>query len=122
MERREAEGLVTGPARKARIVASCAVIAAVAIGLPDAAFLGGFWGYMAVTRAIVFKRNWNPDSEPTDMMVAALLGIAAALYVASVMRRWMGPIVRKRSARPSASSRASIRSLPEQEHERVASR
>jgi hypothetical protein len=119
MERRAAEGTSTSPSQTARIASRCAVIAAIAIGLPDAAFLAGLYGYLAVIRRFaVFDRNWRPDLDPTHILIGALVGIAAALYVASIMRHGFRPAARKKRASSAAMSREPIRALPR--HERVA--
>jgi hypothetical protein len=118
MAKRAAEGAETSPGRKARIAARCAAVAALAIGLPDAAFLGGFYGYMAVIFLAAVQSHWRPDLEPEHILIGALIGIAAALYVAAIMRRGFRATVRKKRALSTAASRESIRTLPE--HERVA--
>jgi hypothetical protein len=118
MAKRAAEGIETSPGRKARIAARCALTAAVAIGLPDAAFLGGLYGYMAVVRVTAVSSHWRPDLEPEHILIGALIGIAAALYVAAIMRRGFRATARKERAPSTAASRESIRALPE--HERVA--
>ncbi len=121
MARRAAEGAETSPGRKARIAARCALIAALAIGLPDAAFLGGFYGYMAVMRRLVIRetdRLWTHELEPVHILIGALIGIAAALYVAAIMRRGFRPAVRKKRAPSAAASREPTRTFPR--HERIA--
>jgi hypothetical protein len=118
MARRAAEGAETSPGRKARIAARCAAVAALAIGLPDAAFLGGYYGYMAVVRRFAAYNRWSPDLEPEHILIGALIGIAAALYVAAIMRRGFRPTARKKRSSSTAASREPIRALPE--HERVA--
>ena len=119
MARRAAEGAETSPGRKARIAAHCAMIAALAIGLPDAAFLGGFYGYMAVIRRHHRRDDhWSPTSSPSTSSIGALIGIAAALYVAAIMRRGFRPAVRKRRVPSAAASREPTRAFPR--HERIA--
>jgi hypothetical protein len=98
LARRNAEGASVGPSQKARIAARCAIGAALAIGLPDAAFLGGYYGYMAVIRTINVTGQWSPDLEPEHILGGALIGIAAALYVAAIMRRGLRPATKKRFA------------------------
>jgi hypothetical protein len=99
LARRAAEADVLSPARKARIAARCALTAAIAIGLPDAAFLGGFYGYMAVIRRIIPGETsvlWSPGLEVAQILFGALIGIAAALYVAALMRSRSRRVARKR--------------------------
>jgi hypothetical protein len=119
MARRAAEGAEISPSRKARIAARCAVIAAIAIGLPDAAFLGGLYGYMAVVRRFAVVGNaWRPDLDPAHILIGAIVGIAAALYVAAIMRGGFRTTVRRRRAPSGAADRTSARSLLK--HGRVA--
>jgi len=105
MARRSAEGLTTSRARRARVLAEAAGIAVLAIGLPDAAFLAGYQGYMAAVRATIVVGHGNLDFDPWHMMTGVVLGIIAALYVASVVRRWLGPIAGSKPALPAASHR-----------------
>jgi hypothetical protein len=119
MARRAAEGAETSPSRKARIAARCAAVAALAIGLPDAAFLGGLYGYMAVIRRIAaIDRRWRPDLDPVHILIGAIVGIAAALYVAAIMRQGFRSTARKRRAPSGAGDRPSARTLLK--HGRVA--
>jgi hypothetical protein len=108
---RAAEADALGPGRKARLAAWCALTAAVAIGLPDAAFLGGFYGYMAVIRAVIGRTHWSPDLEPEHILMGALIGIAAALYVAAIMRGRSRSAAKKRGA---AAEPTPARSMVEQ--------
>lgn len=72
----------------ARLAVRCTITAALAIGLPDAVFLGGLYGYMAVLRRVAaVDPRWRPDLEPMHILIGAMIGIAAALYVAALMRR-----------------------------------
>jgi hypothetical protein len=101
LDRRAAEAGLLGPGRKARLAAWCALTAAVAIGLPDAAFLGGYYGYMAAVRlpySAASNARWAPEIEPGNILIGALIGIGAALYVAALMRRGPGPVARKRTS------------------------
>jgi hypothetical protein len=122
MEQRETEGLTTSRARRARILVGAASIAVVAIGLPDAAFLAGYIGYMRAIRITMHDIHWIPDYDPWHMAMGAVIGIVCALYVASVIRYGFGPILggKSRSAGSSASPREPIRSLTE--HEQISSR
>jgi hypothetical protein len=101
LARRTAEGTSIGPSQKARIAARCGIGAALAIGLPDAAFLGGYYGYMAVIRTINVTSHWRPDLEPEHILGGALIGIAAALYVAAIMRCGLRPAAKKPIAMPT---------------------
>jgi hypothetical protein len=122
LARRATEKAVLSPIRKVRIAAWCALTAAIAIGLPDAAFLGGFYGYMAVVRRITLREtdvHWAPELDPGAILTGALIGIASALYVAAIMRGGLKPRAKKRAssaARESAPSRSIV------EHGRVADR
>jgi hypothetical protein len=118
MARRAAEGVSTTASRKARIAARCAVGAALAIGLPDAAFLGGYYGYMRGIFLINGTDHFRPDLEPEHILCGAVVGIAAALYVAAIMRRGRRPAAKKRIAKP-ADRTASHRLL---DNRRVAAR
>jgi hypothetical protein len=120
MARRAAEGLTTSRAQRARILVGAACIAVVAIGLPDGAFLAGYYGYMEAIRATIVIRNWSPDYEPWHMTMGVVIGIMSALYVASIVRRWIGPIIGAKPAVPATSAREPIRSIPE--HRRVSTR
>ena len=123
LARRAAEGSPISRPQKARIAARCALIAAIAIGLPDAAFLGGLYGYMAVIRRGAFfetDRRWSPELEPTHILIGALIGIAAALYVAAIMRRGFRPAAGKKRALITATQPASARWLLK--HDRIAAR
>ena len=94
MARRAAEGLKTSRAQRARILAGSASIAVVAIGLPDAAFLAGYYGYMKLIREIPRPLySGNPYLDLWHVLAGAFFGIIIALYVASIVRRWLGPIV-----------------------------
>jgi hypothetical protein len=117
LTRHAADGAALSRSRKARLAARCALTAAIAIGLPDAAFLGGYSGYMAVIRAVIVKSHWSPDLEPEHILIGALIGIAAALYVAAIMRRGLRPIARKR---PSSAATAPTPSRSMLKHGRVA--
>jgi hypothetical protein len=119
MARRAAEGLTTSRARRARILAGAACLAVVAIGLPDGAFLAGYYGYMRFyarpVEAICFKvvaNRWSPDHDPLHMAMGMVIGIASALYVASIVRRWIGPVIAVKPAPP----RQPIVSIREHEH------
>lgn len=109
LARRDAEGDSIPSRSKARLVARCLVGAALAIGLPDAAFLGGYYGYMAAIRSIIIRSHWSPDLEPEHILGGALIGIAAALYVAAIMRRGLRPAPKKVRIRWSADRTASHR-------------
>ncbi len=116
MARRAAEGAETGPGRKARIAARCALTAAIAIGLPDAAFLGAYHGYMAAVRNVLaISPASNPDIMPGQILIGALMGIVAALYVAAIMRRGFKLAGRKPRARSEGANRPSPRGLLEPE-------
>lgn len=104
MVRAAAEGSPVGPGRKVRIAARSVIGSAIAIGLPDAAFLGGYHGYMAAARMMSADRRWSPELEPQQILFGALIGIAAALYVAAMMRRGLRPAGRKRAATPADRS------------------
>jgi hypothetical protein len=121
LARRTAQGASIRPSQKARIAARCALIAALAIGLPDAAFLGGFYGYMAVSRSplIEVHRQRDPELEPAHILSGAIVGIAAALYVAALMRRGLRPAAKRRTP-ATAADRTPSHSLIE--HGRVATR
>ena len=41
----------------------------------------------------------DPDYDPWHMAMGAVVGIASALYVASIVRRWIGPIIGNPTAR-----------------------
>jgi hypothetical protein len=99
LARRTAEGAPVGPSQKARIAARCAIVAALAIGLPDAAFLGGFYGYMAVTRSALIEvhRQRGLELDPAHILAGAIVGVAAALYVAALMRRGWRPATKQRA-------------------------
>ncbi len=120
LAKRSAEGVAVSPSRKVRIAVRCGLIAAIAIGLPDAAFLGGYYGYMEVIRATVIRTHWSPDLEPEHILMGALVGIAAALYVAAIMRRGFRPAAGKKRALPAATEPASLRWLLK--HDRIAAR
>ncbi len=116
MARRTAEGLTTSRAQRARILVGAASIAVVAIGLPDAAFLAGYYGYMEAIRAsMVMPPQWTPYYEPWHMLAGVSFGIIAALNFAAIVRRWIGPIVGNAPASAAASAREHIRSRPEPE-------
>ena len=117
MARREAEGLTTSRAQRARILVGSGCLAVLVIGLPDGAFLAGYYGYMEAIRALGRETHWIPDYDPVHMAMGAVIGIASALYVASIVRRWVGPIIGTKSAVSKASPREAMRSVPE--HERV---
>jgi hypothetical protein len=122
LARRAAEGTEVSPSRKARIATRCAAVAAIAIGLPDAAFLGGFYGYMKVVRRFTpfeTDRTWPPELDPTHILIGALVGIAAALYVAALMRHGLRPAPRNKRVRSDTIDRRPSRRLAE--HEYVAS-
>jgi hypothetical protein len=124
LARRAAEGASIGPSQKARIAALCTITAAFAIGLPDAAFLGGYYGYMEVVRSLyVYMRvpisvfsamtSTRPDLEPQHILFGALTGIVAALSVATMMRRGLWPAPKKRTAK--VVNRTASQSVVEQE-------
>jgi hypothetical protein len=124
LARRAAEGASISRSQGARIAARCAVGAALVIGLPDAAFLGGFYGYMVVIRHAVASvqpgRPWDPQLDLAHVLIGALIGIAATLCVASVMRRGLAPAARRIPAATAAAGRTPSHSLLE--HGRVAAR
>jgi len=120
MARRAAEGLTTSRAQRARILVRAACLAVVAIGLPDGAFLAGYYGYMEAIRATIILKNWSPDYDPWHMTMGAVIGIMSALYVASIVRRWIGPIIGAKSAASATAPREPIRPIPE--HQRVSTR
>ncbi len=119
LARRAAEGVAPTTARKARLAARCFLIAACAIGLPDAAFLGGYYGYMQMVRSLVIRETnvrLPLELDATHMLLGALIGISAALYVAALMRRGF-----RSAARPSAgitpeTQPTAARSVLKQEH------
>lgn len=105
LARRAAEGIEANPRVNARLAVRCALAAALAIGLPDLAFLGAYYGYIAAAR-IAFRaaRMPNPEVELGHILIGALDGIGAALYVAAIMRRGLRPAVRKEPARVEAGA------------------
>jgi hypothetical protein len=115
---RRGDGAAGGRRIDDELGAAC--IAVVAIGLPDGAFLAGYYGYMEAIRATIVIRNWSPDYEPWHMTMGVVIGIMSALYVASIVRRWIGPIIGAKPAVPATSAREPIRSIPE--HRRVSTR
>jgi hypothetical protein len=121
LARRTAEGVSINPSQKARIGARCALVAALAIGLPDAAFLGGYYAYMAAVRNfLALSPSMDVDLMPGHIAIGALVGIVAALHVAAIMRRGLGPAARKGRAASAAVDRTPTRSPVE--HRRVAAR
>jgi ABC-type amino acid transport system permease subunit len=116
LARRTAEGVSVGRSQKARIAVRCTITAAFAIGLPDAAFLAGLYGYMAMmSRLAALNHAWRPDLEPEHILFGSVVGIVAALFVAEIMRRGLRPAAKNR---PKAANRVSLRSTIE--HRRVA--
>ncbi len=116
MARRTAEGLTTSPAQRAGILARAASIAMVAIGLPDAAFLAGYYGYMEAVIRITFQKGpWSPIYDPWHMTAGVVLGIISALYVASMVRQWVGPIAGKKPRSAATPAQEPIRSRAEPE-------
>jgi hypothetical protein len=115
LARRAAEGASIRSSQKARIAARCAIGAALAIGLPDAAFLGGYYGYMRVVGRLIARPTGysalDLEVEPEHILGGALIGIAAALYVAAIMRRGLRPAAKKRIAMPT--DRAATRGFVE---------
>lgn len=116
LARRAAEGAgaEADPRGNARLAVRCTFVAALAIGLPDAAFLGAYYGYMAAVRyAFAGTPMAFPDLVPGQILIGALVGIAAALYVAAIMRRGfrlrLRPAIPKEPARlePGAETSAS---------------
>jgi hypothetical protein len=101
LARLAAEGAPIGASRKVRLAARCLVGAAMAIGLPDAAFLGGYYGYMRGIFLINGQPHFRPDLESEHILCGALIGIAAALYVAAIMRRGLRPTAKKRITLPT---------------------
>ena len=119
MARRAAEGASITSSQKTRLAARCAVGAALAIGLPDAAFLGGYYGYMRGIFLINGTGQFRPDLEPEHILCGALVGIAAALYVAAIMRRRLRPAAKKKRIAMPADRTAPRRFV---ENGRVAAR
>ncbi len=120
MVRREAAGLTTTRMQRMRILVVSGCVAVVVIGLPDAAFLAGYHGYMRAIRAMGIESHWTPDYDPWHMTVGAAIGIISALYVASLVRYGFGPIIGRKSAGSATSPRQLIR--PAAEHEHVSTR
>jgi hypothetical protein len=101
MRERAAEGLTTSRSQGMRILVSSVLFASVVIGLPDAAFLGGYSGYMHYSR----KRfhvweliNW-PYDKIDEMMKGVVFGLLAALVVALFMRWMLWPTAHERGVR-----------------------
>jgi hypothetical protein len=142
MARRTAQGLTTSRAHTARILAGCAGVAAVAIGVPDASFLAGYYGYMEGIRALCAQpfwalpsvpalppmgypvirttmpmADWNPYVDPMQILAGSLAGLIVALSVASIVRQWLGPIVGKKPATSARPVRELLHSNPESEPE-----
>ncbi len=114
LARRAAEGDETGHHGDVRLAVRCTLLAALAIGLPDLAFLGAYYGYMTAMRTALIMSNqgWansKPEFAPGQILMGALVGFAAALYVAAIMRRGVRPSARKKPARiePEAKPAAS---------------
>lgn len=111
LARRAAEGVEADPRANARLAVRCTLVAALAIGLPDLAFLGAYSGYMAAVQIVLRAANVPTVLvEPGHILFGALIGIAAALYVAAIMRRGLRlrlrPAVRKGPARVGPEARA----------------
>jgi hypothetical protein len=116
MERRAAAGLTSGRMQKARILAGAAGLAVVAIGLPDAAFLAGYYGYMEAIRTTSLTPIFgSPYLDPRHVLAGAFLGIIAALNVAATLGRWIGPILVKKPAAAAIPPRKPIRGRTEAE-------
>ena len=120
MALRTAEGLTTSRARRVRILLGAANLAVVAIGLPDGTFLAGYYAYMEAIRATIVVKNWRPDYDPWHMLIGSVIGIVSALSVASIVRRWTGPILGARASVSAKAPRARIRSISR--HERISTR
>jgi hypothetical protein len=100
LAQRTAEGTEISLSQKTRIAVRCTITAAFAIGLPDAAFLAGLYGYMAVIRQIAdLNGRWRPDLELEHILFGALVGAGAALSVAELMTRGFRPTAKRRTER-----------------------
>lgn len=100
LARRAAEGVETRHHGDVRLAVRCTVVAALTIGLPDLAFLGAYYGYMAAVRnAFAGTPMAYPELAPGQILMGALIGISAALYVAAIMRRGLRPAARKTPVR-----------------------
>jgi hypothetical protein len=142
MAERSTQGLTTSRAQKSRILASSAGLAVVAIGLPDAAFLAGYYGYMEAIRALCAQpfwtipsapvlpsmgypairttmpmAGWNPYLDLTQILAGSLAGLIAALSVASIVRQCLGPIVGRKPAKRARPVPEPVRSHAEPEPE-----
>ncbi|MHB1561806.1 MAG: hypothetical protein ACYC61_30520, partial [Isosphaeraceae bacterium] len=96
----EGEGVEADPRGDARLAVRCVLAAALAIGLPDAAFLGAYYGYMATVRSVFARTPMGyPEFAPGQILIGALVGIYAALQVAAIMRRGLRPTGGRKRAR-----------------------
>jgi hypothetical protein len=96
MAHREAEGLTTSRSQKARILVRCAIFALVVIGLPDAAFLAGFYGYMSYIHSTISMADMLefPHSELEHIAQGAVCGIILALCAAGFLKWIIWPLIR----------------------------
>jgi Ni/Fe-hydrogenase subunit HybB-like protein len=83
---RRASGLTTSRSEKRRLFVKSAAISLVVIGLSDAAFLAGYYGFLKFADAIVSESHWSPYIDPAYMLAAAIVGGSLALRVASSLR------------------------------------
>jgi hypothetical protein len=116
MLRRETSGLTTTRVQRICILVGSGCLAVAVIGLPDAAFLAGYHGYLKAIRAMRIESHWTPDYDPWHMTAGAAIGIISALYVASMVRYGFGPIIGRKSAVLATSPRQPIRPVAEHEH------
>jgi hypothetical protein len=96
MAHREAEGLTTSRSQKARILARCAIFALVVIGLSDAAFLAGYFGYMIYIDNTVRMTDIVefPHEELEHIAKGTVCGIILALCAAGFLKWILWPLIR----------------------------
>jgi hypothetical protein len=80
---RRARAMETSRSRRAGLFLLSTLKAVVIIGLSDAMFLAGFYGYMKVVNQVVLRSHWRSNLDPGCLRTATALGLFLALYTAS---------------------------------------
>jgi hypothetical protein len=89
---RQARGLITSETEKRILLARSAMFAVMILGLSDAAFMTGYYGFLKVGFLLGVAARRSPHDDPVFIILGGGVGMVLALKVASWLRSTVWPL------------------------------